>query len=233
VQQNRELASWLIGQRKTIEDLMAARLGAAAPGAAAPESEALRRFRSFTSASLMRSQAAPPALDGLRINERRVMALLETWVECATQLSPPDLPEPLRKTLSPLLDDFRLAIRSTSTGRRARGAPRAKRRAVVAAIDRVADAFIAIDSDTGKIEDANPAAGAMLGIDRDALIGVDALAFVPSADHAVWWSRFDEIAEGVEHQEFAGVVIDNGACRVRFSATATRSLRAAEHSRCC
>jgi PAS domain-containing protein len=201
---------------------MAGRLGPAAPLAAAPESEALRRFRSFASASLIRGKAPPPPLDGLRINERRVMALLEAWLESALRISQPDQREQTRAALQPLMDHFRLAIRSSNTGRRSRGAPRAKRRAVVAAIDRVADAFLAVDADTGKIEDANPAAGALLGIDRDALLGVDAMAFVPKSDHSAWWSRLDAIAEGSETQHFDGSLLDTGGAPVGFAASATR-----------
>jgi PAS domain-containing protein len=222
VQVNRELASWLIVNRAKIERDMAERLGPAAPVAAAPESEALRRFRSFASASLIRGKAPPPPLDGLRINERRVMALLEAWLEAALRVSEFDQRERTRDTLQPLLDHFRLAIRSSGNGRRTRGAPRAKRRAVVAAIDRVADAFLAVDADTGKIEDANPAAGALLGIDRDALLGVDALAFVPKCDHSAWWSRLDAIAEGSETQHFDGSLLDTGGIQVGFAASATR-----------
>jgi PAS domain S-box-containing protein len=222
VHRNRELASWLIAQRTAIEGTMSAQLGPAAPLPAAPESEALRRFRSFASASLTRGKAPPPALDGLRVNERRVMALIDAWLNAALSLSTPERQEVIRSEISPVIDQFRLAIRSTSTGRRSRGAPRAKRRAVVAAIDRVADAFLAVDADTGKIEDANPAAGALLGVDRDALLGVDAMAFIPNSDRGVWWARLDAIAEGTETQQFDGSLVDTTGGPVHIDASATR-----------
>ena len=193
---NRELASWLVANRSRIEQALAARLGAAAPVAAAPESEALRRFRSFATASLIRGKSPAPPLDGLDINERRIMALLETWLQAALELAP-DRRQSLVDNLEPLLEGFRLAIRGSGAGRRKRGAPRAKRRAVVAAIDRIAEAFLAVDADTGRIEDANPAAGSLLGVDRDALLGVDALVFVPKESHSEWWSRLDALAEGI------------------------------------
>lgn len=219
---NRELASWLIGNRGAIERVMVARLGRAAPVAGAPESEALRRFRSYVSATLTRGRAAAPPLDGLRVNERRVMALVDAWVGAACELTPPGESPGLRECLTGLCDGFRLALRSTGDGRRARGAPRAKRRAVAAAIDRVSDAFLAIDADTGKIEDANPAAGALLGVDRDALLGVDAMAFIPSDDHSSWWSRLDALAEGGETQRFGGSMVDRAGGAVPFDASATR-----------
>ena len=121
VQENRELASWLIANRSKIEGAMNARLGPAAPVPAAAESEALRRFRSFTSAALTRGKVAPPPLDGLRINERRVMALLDAWLASALELAPPDERSILQTSLSPLLDHFRLTIRSTQSTRRTRG----------------------------------------------------------------------------------------------------------------
>jgi PAS domain-containing protein len=171
---NVELARFLIIERKRIEALMAQRLGPAAPSPGAPESEMLRRFRSFAAAALRRGEAAQPALDGLRVNERRTGALLETWVAAAAELAHTD-GDALRAALDQLLQRFQAALRQTATGRRARGAPRAQRRAVMAAIDRVADSFLAVDADTGRIVDANPAAGSLLGLARDALLGVDAL----------------------------------------------------------
>ena len=72
VRPDRELASWLVANRHPIECAMAARLGPAAPGPGTAESEALRRFRSFASTALLRGRQTAPALEGLRVNERRV-----------------------------------------------------------------------------------------------------------------------------------------------------------------
>ena len=88
VEPNRDLASWLVGNRPEIEKLMTSRLGPAAPKAAAPETEALRRFRSFSASALLRGKIGSPALDGLRPNERRVMALLSAWTDAARTESP-------------------------------------------------------------------------------------------------------------------------------------------------
>ena len=93
---------------------MQARLGAAAPAASGPEAETLRRFRTFASTALMRGEAPRPVLDGLRPNERRVMALLTTWGDAAVELAGPDA-KVVAAALAPLLDAFRLAIRTTGT----------------------------------------------------------------------------------------------------------------------
>ena len=208
---NRDLASWLVGNRPEIEKLMTSRLGQAAPKAAAPETEALRRFRSFSAAALLRGKIGSPALDGLRPNERRVMALLSAWTDAASTVAGDRGPN-VRDALTPLIDHFRLSLRTTHSGRRARGAPRASRRAVIAAIDRVADAFLAIDADTGRIADANPAAGALLGVNRDALLEVDAMSFVPQCDRSLWWSELDAVAESEEPRHFRSSLMDaNGA----------------------
>ena len=123
---NRDLATWLVSQRLEIEGVMQNRLGAAAPADSGPEAETLRRFRTFLSTALMRGEAPRPVLDGLRPNERRVMALLTTWAEAATELAGPDAPV-VAEALAPLLDAFRLAIRTTGTQRKTSGRPRATR----------------------------------------------------------------------------------------------------------
>jgi PAS domain S-box-containing protein len=230
VTRNPELAAWLVGQRRQIEQMMAARLGPAAPGPAAPESEVLRRFRSFAAAALHRgANGAAPALDGLKPNERRVMALLSTWSEAAAELAGGD-GDLLRSALEPLLARFRTALRTTGAGRRASGAPRAGRRAVTAAIDRVSDSFLAVDADSGRIVDANPAAGALLGVARDALLDVELMSFIPPAARNLWWTHLDAVTEGSEPHRFAADLSDaSGAsiaveCSVTCFATRSRTL---------
>jgi PAS domain S-box-containing protein len=221
---NRELATWLVSQRLDIERVMQDRLGAAAPAAAGPEAETLRRFRTFASTALMRGEAPRPVLEGLRPNERRVMALLSTWAEAATTLAGPDA-SVVSAALSPLLDAFRLSIRTTGTKRKTSGRPRATRRAITAAIDRLADLYFAIDVDSGEILDANPAAGAALGVARDALIGIEFNAFVPTDLQGPWWTSLDTIAEGQETTVFAASMQDREGRRFRLEASATRYLR--------
>ena len=200
---------------------MRRQLGPAAPDVASPEAEALRRFRSFMSAALMRGKVVPPALDGLRVNQRRTEALLSSWVDAAVEISGgQDLV--IRDPLTPLVVQFRGYLRGTSTGRKARGTPRAKRRAVIAAIDRLSEAFLAIDTDTGIIEDANPAAGALLGLNRDALLGIDAMSFVPQTDRNRWWSELDAVGEGVESNQFHAAMIDTRGIALNVVASVTR-----------
>lgn len=179
---------------------MARRLGPAAPGPADPETEALRRFRSYAAASLRSGRTRAPALDGVRTPERRVAALLTAWIEAAGELAGDEGPA-LRRALEPLADRFRLALRGTGRTRRSSGAPRS-RRAVTAAIDRVADAFFAIDTESGRIVDANPAAGALLCVQRDALLGVEVTRFVPEDERDAWWTELDAVAEGDEPRGF-------------------------------
>lgn len=221
---NRDLATWLVAQRLEIERVMQERLGAAAPAASGPEAETLRRFRTFASTALMRGEAPRPVLDGLRPNERRVMALLTAWAEAAVSLAGPDHAA-VSKSLAPLLDAFRLAIRTTGTKRKASGRPRAARRAITAAIDRIADLYLAIDVDSGEILDANPATGAALGVARDALMGIEFNAFVPTEGQGPWWTALDSIAEGQENVAFAATLQDREGRVIRLAASATRYLR--------
>ena len=200
---------------------MTSRLGPAAPGPAAVESEVLRRFRSFTAVSLRRGTAAEPALDGIRSNERRVNALLAAWSEAAVEVAGEEA-DAVRNALAPLLTRFRSSLRNTQGNRRSRGAPRATRRAVMAAIDRVADAFLAIDTDTGLIVDANPAAGALLGIARDALFGVKAMAFIPTEKQESWWTELDAMTEGVECRRFKSALQDRSGIAIPVDCTVTR-----------
>ena len=108
-----DLAIWLIARRFQIERAMAIRLGPAAPGPGAPETEALRRFRTFATSGLRRGEAADPPLDGLRVNERRVMALLEAWVDSAAELAGDGGPD-LRRELDPLVVRFRTDLEFVS-----------------------------------------------------------------------------------------------------------------------
>ncbi len=218
---DREIATWLVSRRQPIERQMEERLGPAAPGAGAAEVEVLRRFRSFAAASLQRGQAAAPALDGLRFNERRVSALLEAWAEAAGELAGPHR-ERVQGALAPILQNFRAALRTTGSGRRARGLPRTSRRAVMAAIDRVADSFLAVDADSGHIVDANPAAGALLGLARDALLGVDAMSFVPPDSQSGWWTHFDAVTEGSEPRRFTASLRDVSGAAIAVDCSVTR-----------
>lgn len=218
---NPEVASWLVARRLEIEAAMRARLGPAAPGPASAESELLRRFRSFAAAALQRGRTADPALDGVRANERRAIALLEAWCQAAVELAGPRGPA-IGGALAPLVAQFRTSLRTTGAGRRASGAPRASRRAVLAAIDRVADIFLAVDADSGQIADANPAAGALLGVARDALLGVDAMSFVPEPARSGWWTELDAVTEGAEPRRFRASLVDRSGSSIPVECSVTR-----------
>ncbi len=217
----RELAGWLLARRQAIEATASERLGAA-PAAGSAEAEALRRFRSFVLLALGRGAAAAPSLEGVRTRETRMRRWLEAWVEAAAETAGPEA-EQVRARLSPLRDRFLQALRETAGARRASGAPRAaKRRAVAAAIDRVCDAFLAIDAETGAIADANPAAGALLGTTRDRLLGSDAMDYVPAEARELWWAQLDAVSEGSEPRRFRAPLRDAGGAALAVDATVTR-----------
>jgi PAS domain S-box-containing protein len=226
---NAQLASWLVFKRPEIQSVMESRLGPAAPGPAAVESEVLRRFRSFAAVSLRRGMHTEPALEGIRVQERRVTALLNAWSDAAVEVAG-EQPAGVREALAPLISRFRASLRTTSGARRSRGTPRAARRAVTAAIDRVADAYLAIEADTGVIVDANPAIGALLGVDRDALLGVETMHFVPTRLHDSWWTQLDAMTEGAEARRFETELQDRSGtsipveCSITSFATRNRTL---------
>jgi len=218
---NAQLASWLVFKRPEIQSVMESRLGPAAPGPAAVESEVLRRFRSFAAASLRRGVHTEPALEGIRVQERRITALLAAWSDAAAEVAG-EHADDVREALAPLILRFRASLRTTSGARRSSGAPRATRRAVTAAIDRIADAFLAVDADTGVIADANPAAGALLGLDRDALLGVEATCFVPKPLHEAWWTELDAMTEGAETRRFETQMQDRSGTAIAVECSITR-----------
>lgn len=219
---DRQLASWLVGQRGAIDRALRARLGPRTPAASSHEAEALRRLRSFAVLSLAQGEAGSPSLDGLRVRERRIAPLLDAWLASVSELARPD-EDAVRTSLAPLVDRFREALRSTASALRASGAPRSsQRRAVSAAIDRVSDAFLAIDPDSGTIADANPAAGALLGTTRDALVGGAAMDYVPEAKRERWWTELDAIAESGEVRRFRSQLLDAQGREVAIDASLTR-----------
>ena len=201
---------------------MRGRAGGACAADGAAEAEALRRFRSFLLLALVQDEAATPALEGLRTGERRARRVLEAWLEAAAQQAGPDAAS-LRAALAPFVERFLLSLRETTRARRASGAPvPGRRRAVAAAIDRVCDAFFAIDVETGAIADANPAAGALLGTTRDRLLGADAMAWVPADARDSWWTQLDAVSEGAEPRRFRGALQDNDGRALAIDATITR-----------
>jgi len=219
---NRQLASWLVARRPEIEASLAAALGAAMPGAASPEAESLRRLRSFTTAALLHGADAVPALDGLRVTPARAERLTRAYLYAAATTAGPDAAV-VREVLTPIAERFLVAVRGTAPARRASGAPRrSRRRAVSAAIDRVADAFIAIDVETGRIADANPAAGAMLGLPRDELVGAPAVDHFPESTREAWSTHLEALSEGDEGGRFETRLRDRNGRSVGVEARVTR-----------
>jgi PAS domain-containing protein len=220
--EGRQLAAWLVARRLEIERAVPRVLLAPLPPAASQEAEALRRLRSFVTAALLHGDGAAPSLDGLRVDLGRAGPLLHAWLEAASGAAGPD-GAAVRAALEPLLARFAVALRSSEGARRSGGAPRrGSRRAVAAAIDRVADVFLAIDTETGRIEDANPAAGALLGTTRDRLLGTSALDHVPEPARELWWSELDALAEGTEPRRFAAPLLDGSGRAIGVDARATR-----------
>ena len=192
------------------------------PEPASPEAESLRRLRSFAAAALLYGAEASPALDGLRVTPARADRLARAFVDAASRVAGPD-GDAVRSALEPIAERFVLAIRGTAPARRASGAPRrSRRRAVSAAIDRVADVFLAIDVETGRIADANPAAGALLGVARDELVGGSALELVPEPARDAWWTQLEALSEGDEGGRFETRLLDRSGRTVGVEARVTR-----------
>jgi PAS domain S-box-containing protein len=217
----RALAGWLLARRGAIDAALRAE-GGPLSHAAPAEAEALRRFRSYLMLSLAQDAPAAPSLEGVRTGERRMRRLLDAWLAATSQEAGPEAAA-VRDVLTPHAERFLLSLRETAQARRASGAPLpGHRRAVSAAIDRVCDAFFAIDVETGAIADANPAAGALLGTTRDRLVGADAMAFVPEDERERWWTELDAVSEGAEPRRFEGRLRDCGGRALAVDATLTR-----------
>lgn len=200
------------------------RLGNRLPARSAPETEALRRFRTFAARAVLTGVTTPPALDGLRAPERGVATLLEAWIEAAAQVAGPRSDE-VRSALEPLARRFCSSLRDTAPARRKSGAPRASGRAVRAAIDRVADGYLAIDVDTRTIVDANPAAGALLGAERDTLLGADADGYLPDASRDGFWTQLDALCESDDTRRFPAWLRNRGGSLVSVEVSLTRYAR--------
>jgi PAS domain S-box-containing protein len=211
-----------VAERREIEAALARELGSRRPGVASPEAEGLRRLRSYAVAALVHGGEAVPALDGLRLDAAAFEPLLRAWADACAFVAGADAPA-LRAALAPVLARFALALRGSEGARRAGGAPvRSSRRAVPAAIDRVADPFLAIETDTGRIADANPAAAALLGTTREGLLGRSALDFVPEPCREALWSELDALAEAGEPRRFATRVLAGAGPPIALDACATR-----------
>ena len=204
---NLEWASWIVTRRAAIDRALAERLGEAMPDVAAPETEALRRFRSFAGARLRRDDAGPPALDGLRVDAVATTRLVQGWCRVAEEVAGARGAE-LRMLLDPLAAHFQNALVGHELASEARKAPRIGRRAVSGAIDRIADAFVAIDVDAGTIADANPAAATLLRVGREELIGRPIADFCSPAARSMWSAELESLLESATPRRFRTALVD-------------------------
>lgn len=225
MQRDVEWAGWLVSRRAAVDRALALRAHGrtgASPAAGSPESEALRRFRSWAAASLRRGGPdAEPALDGVRADPERALHAVEDWCDAAVEVAAAHGAE-LRALLAPLAARFAAALTGTRIARQAGRTPRPARRAVVGAIDRIADAFLAVDLADGLVVDANPAAAALLRTPREQLLGSAAERFVAADDRGAWGDELAELVESDEPRRFRAVWVDALAHPIAVEAHATR-----------
>ena len=214
-------ASWIVVRRAEIDRALATRRRGDLPGPGTAETEALRRFRSFAASALRRGEAGAPALDGLRVDASAVARLVEDWCRAAGDVAGERNDEVLRQ-LDPLLARFRTALLGTELASEAQRAPRISRRAVGGAIDRIADAFLAVDVDSLAIADANPAAAALLRVERDALVGGDVSTYLRGAAREAWRSALEPLAESAAPRRFRATLVDARGDAVAVDVHATR-----------
>ena len=69
---------------------------------------------------------------------------------------------------------------------------------------------------------AVPAAGALLGVARDALLGLDAMAFVPGPVRDHWWIELDAVTEDAEPRRFLGQLQDRQGSAIDVECSVTR-----------
>ena len=64
--------------------------------------------------------------------------------------------------------------------------------------------------------------GSLLGVARDALLGVDILSFVATEDREAWWTQFDAVTEGSEPSRFRSRLLDARGASVAVECSVTR-----------
>jgi PAS domain S-box-containing protein len=213
------LARWLAEQRIAIEREAARAAGALDP--ASPEAEAMRRFRSFVLLSLARGEASP-SLEGLRVSLRRAARAIDAWLEAARTLAGPD-GEAVRVPLAALRAQFVAALGASAPARLAAGAATpSARRAIPSAVDRIADVFLAADTDSGAIVDANPAACALLGLARPELLTRTLADLCAPVSRPACHALLDALAESPEPQRTALALLDASATPIPHDLRVTR-----------
>ena len=76
--------------------------------------------------------------------------------------------------------------------------------------------------DSGRIADANPAAGALLGTTRDGLLDVDVAKFLADSARDTWWTHLDAVAEGAEPRRFSSALMDCAGETMEVDLSVTR-----------
>jgi PAS domain S-box-containing protein len=184
----RAIALHLDRYRAPIEAEVDRRLGRAEP---APEARAeiVRRFRSFCRLASVDPGMARPSLEGLA---GQSCDGLENAVRIATEAATLCGLDPQEaELLGALCQRFRAGIRrqlrpedlepSTPGARERRKRANAGKR-VRAAIDRIDDAYLALNLEDGRIFDLNPAAEALLGAEANALLDHEFSDWIAATD---------------------------------------------------
>ena len=184
----REAALFLDRFRATIQAEVERRMARSLPPPAA-RAEIVRRFRSFCRLASIHPEAARPSLDGLAGNspaglERAVSIAVDVACECGPK---PEIARELRS----LERRFRSGLRRVMQPERPeprrrhgrRRVPNAGKR-VRSAIDRIGDAYVALNLDTGTIYDLNPAAETLFALEGEKLLSRALCELVHPADRA-------------------------------------------------
>jgi PAS domain S-box-containing protein len=185
----RAVALHLDRHRAAIEAEVNRRLGRAEP---APEArlEIVRRFRSFCRLASVDWAMARPSLEGLAGHS---CDGLETAVRIAAESAAGSgLDAEQASLLGALSERFRAGIRRQLKPEDFEphvAAPERRKRAnagkrVRAAIDRIDDAYLALNLDDGRIFDLNPAAEALLGAEANALLDRELADWIEPGDRA-------------------------------------------------
>ena len=169
----RAAALFLDRYRSAIETEVDRRIQRSDPPPAA-RAEIIRRFRSFCRLASLDLSSARPSLDGLAGTspaglEHAVTTAVDVACACGP---PPEIAEALRALETRFRAGIRHLMRPPEQRTKKRGrrkVPNAGKR-VRAAIDRINDAYVALNLDTGKIYDVNPAAEILFAADAAKLL---------------------------------------------------------------
>jgi len=159
--------------RSAIEAEVNRRLGAAKPAPDA-RAEIIRRFRTYCRLASLGTGTARPSLDGLGGNEPSALErALSVTVEIAIECGPaPEIATALRRMENQFRAGIRRIMQPLESRKKRKGRrhmPNAGKR-VRSAIDRIGDAYLALNLDTGNLFDVNPAAETLLATEATKLI---------------------------------------------------------------